>query len=283
MTSKVTLRRQELASSLSVELRRSSGCRHSDPESYLSSDRNRNFSGVGGKIASKLFSHYPEIVFGFSTKKDGDMSWKEGSSKTRKNRELFFKKLGINPENVISMYQPHDNRMKIVSAKEKSKKIKGVDGLITNKAEIFLQITVADCIPIFLYDAKAGIIAIAHAGWKGTAKNVASKTVKGMEKIGSNPQDIIVFLGPSIKQSCYDVSAERYALFKKWGSQAVRVRNGKYFLDLPNIVISQLKKESILEKNLEVSPLCTSCNKDFYSHHRDKKIEGLMVGVIGRR
>ena len=235
------------------------------------------------KIASKLFSPYPEIVFGFSTKKDGDMSWKDGNLKTRRNRELFFKKLGINLENVISMYQPHGNRVEIVSAKEKGKKIEGIDGMVTGEKGVFLQVAVADCVPIFFYDPIGKNVAIAHAGWKGIVKNIVHETVKAMVEIGSKPKDIIVFLGPSIKQSCYDVPAERYALFKKWGSRVARARNGKYYLDLPGIIASQLKKTGILEKNLEVSPICVSCDKDFYSNHRDKKIEGLMVGVIGRK
>lgn len=236
-----------------------------------------------GKITSRLFSHYPEIVFGFSTKKDGDMSWKDGSPKTRQNRELFFKKLGINSKNVISTHQPHGNRVEIVSAKEKGKKIEGVDGLITSEAEIFLQVAVADCVPIFFYDPIRKNVAIAHSGWRGTAKNIAGETVKEMKNIGSLPKNIIVFLGPAIKQPCYDIPRDRYVLFKKWGSQVVKAKNGKYYLDLSSVIENQLKKTGVQGKNIEVSPVCTSCSRNFYSNHRDRKIEGLMVGVIGRK
>ena len=235
------------------------------------------------KIVSKLFSRYPEIVFGFSTKKDGDMSWKEGGEQTRRNRARFFKKLAINHENVVSMFQPHGNSVKVVFAKSKGKKIKEVDGLITDEAGVFLQVTVADCVPIFFYDSIEGNTAIAHAGWKGVNKNIAAKVIKEMKKIGSHTENILVFLGPSIKQECYDVPLNRASLFEKWGNRATIRRGGKYYLNLSYVIINQLRKTGIKEKNIEVSLVCTSCNKNFYSNLRDGRIKGLMVGVIGKR
>lgn len=232
--------------------------------------------------ASEYFSDFSEILFALSNKKDGDMSWKEGDKATKKNRKKFFDKIGIEEENIVSMHQPHGNKVAVVEIRDKGQKIQNVDALITREPDVFLQVTTADCVPIFLYDPTLKIIGVVHSGWRGTAKNIAGKIVKELIKLGSKPENIMVYLGPSIKKCCYDVPKDRLKYFSQWGSvYALEVEN-KSYLDLPGICREQLIKKGILLKKIVISPACTCCNNDCYSHHRDKKIEGLMVGIIGR-
>ena len=83
------------------------------------------------------------------------------------------------------------------------------DGLIINKKDTAIYLNFADCTPIILYDPINNIGAVSHAGWRGTAANIASKTVLKMkEKFNSNPEDIIALIGPCISFEHFETSDE---------------------------------------------------------------------------
>lgn len=142
------------------------------------------------------------------------------------------------------------------------------DGLIlkNNKDTIYLKF--ADCTPLIFYDEKNQIGAISHAGWRGTATKIATKTVKKMNKISnSSPEDIIAVIGPAISVCCYDVSNEvRDKLLA-----TVKDTTGLYLnrnVNLKKINARQL--EEIGVNKIDICPYCTSCNNDlFYSYRKE--------------
>jgi YfiH family protein len=152
--------------------------------------------------------------------------------------------------------------------------IVGVDGLMTNVPGIVLVTFHADCTPIYFYDKAKNVIALAHAGWRGTFMEIGKITINEMkEKFGSCPNDILVGIGPSICKSCFEVGSEVADMFTRkfhYSAQFITSSHtdpNKSFIDLWGINKQMLIDSGILEQNIELPDLCTKCNTDiFYSH-----------------
>ena len=134
-------------------------------------------------IKPYIFQKYPEIIFGFSTKIINsnnsafgfNLSLSVGDDKSivESNRSLFFNAIGLDKNSIAFQKQTHSDIINIVySSGNKGES----DALITNKKNLGLAITVADCTPIFIYDHKNKVIAGVHSGWRGTEKKILLKT-----------------------------------------------------------------------------------------------------------
>ena len=136
------------------------------------------------------------------------------------------------------------------------------DGVITT-GRVTLCVTVADCMPIYLYDRRSGSRGILHSGWKGTG--ILAQAVQALaECYESRPRDIHVTFGPAIGSCCYRVNPERARLFATlWGRKAVVEREGVPYLDL------QAANEAIVRSlglgGLEIVTDCTVCGGPFGS------------------
>lgn len=208
-----------------------------------------------------------------------------------KNYEILSEKLSLNLHDVVKTYQTHTSNIRYVTDDDKGKiydKTPGytdVDGLITDKKNIALSTLHADCTPIFFYDPIKKIIGMAHAGWKGTIKNIAGNMVqKFVENFYSNPQDILAVIGPSLGQCCFEVDkdvAEIILSIDMNYLQFMEARGMKYNFDLWEINKYILVNEGLKQENIEISELCTKCNNDlFFSHRGQKGKRGLMSGII---
>lgn len=217
-------------------------------------------------LQAKILTNYPEIIHFF-----GD-----------KNDTSSLLKLGIKLDNIITGEQVHGNQVVIIK-NEKTKFIKGIDGMITDKS-LILGIRTADCLPIFFYNPKKKIIAAIHAGWKGLYADIIENTVVSMKKLGSKPQNIKVAIGPHIKSCCYNVDYDRIENFKgkyKFRSDISEFRDGKNYLDLGKITFMQLVNSGMSPSNIEVFNICTSCDLRFWSFRRDKQNAQRMINFIG--
>ena len=155
-----------------------------------------------------------------------------------------------------------------------------VDGVITNKREIALATTSADCLCIVLYDYKKHVIANIHSGWRGTFKKIAQKgLLKMKEEFGCNPKDIFAFFMPAIRQCHFevedDVRSECRSIFSYTNKideiiKLGRVLNGIQKYNIDNILINEilLEEEGILKSNIYDSGLCTVCNSDKMNSRR---------------
>ena len=149
------------------------------------------------------------------------------------------------------------------------------DGLITDNKMLVPVVTVADCVPLFLYDSKNGVFAAVHSGWKGTG--IIGEAVRlAVEKYGSKPEDICVAIGPHIGSECYSIDENRKNYFlENFGECVTKLKNensdsiqktadGKllnYSLDLTKANLFVLKKAGIMEENITVATDCTCCSK----------------------
>ncbi len=114
--------------------------------------------------------------------------------------------LGWGEKGVVEAEQPHGHGVAVVGEGEMGNIVPNVDALMTVEPGVVLAIRVADCGPVWFYDARRGAIALAHSGRKGTEQNIVGETVRTMEAaFGCRPSDVAVFLGPCIRPPHYEV------------------------------------------------------------------------------
>lgn len=155
------------------------------------------------------------------------------------------------------------------------------DGIITVNKNLIPTVTVADCVPIYLYDPVTGVFGIVHSGWKGTG--IIADAIKLAEKnYGARSSDFSIVIGPHIHECCYIVNEERAMYFAENFSPdcvseleaGVTVDwnngNGKlYRLSLEKANLAALKKTGVSEENIYVSPDCTCCTPgEIYGSNR---------------
>ena len=153
--------------------------------------------------------------------------------------------------------------------------IVGIDGLMTNIPNIVLVAFSADCVPLFFYDQIKNVIALSHAGWRGTLMEIGKVTVNEMKTVfGCCPNDILVGIGPSICMKCYEIGSEVADLFiEKFSFSAgfivdSRTNPEKHHLDLWGMNKQILINAGVPEHNIELPDLCTKCNTDIFFSHR---------------
>ena len=236
---------------------------------------------------SSLIDSFRDLDHAFSTRLGGvspepynnlnlGMNVGDADENVFKNRDLFFRSINANQEQVASGIQVHGNRIKKI---EDPGLFDSTDGLITNKKNIVLVIKTADCIPVLLYDSGHHVIAAIHAGWRSVTQEILPKSVKIMRSdYGSKPEEINCAIGPSIRSCCYEVQRDVSDQFP--GKSIVR-RNDRLFLDLVKVIKSQMLNSGILPENIDDSVTCTCCHeKLFYSYRRDGAQSGRMMMAV---
>ena len=196
--------------------------------------------------------------------------------------------LDIEEVNIIHLRQIHSNHIEIIDKNiENYSSIIGKegDGLITNISNLALMTYHADCVPIYFIDTNKKKIGLAHGGWRGSFDNISGKMVETFIKnFNTDPQDLLVGIGPSIGPCCYEVSRNLGEDFlKKYRSfnEIIIKKQNKVYLDLWRLNYLQLKSAGVLENNIINSKACTSCNVDeFYSYRRENGTQERMVAVI---
>lgn len=155
------------------------------------------------------FISHQNIYLGISNKKDGPMK------SSLENRFLFFKNKGLADKNTISAGLADSNKVIVVDDIDTSQRIENCDALITNQSQYLLTITVADCLPIYFYDKNKNIIALAHAGWRGVLLNITQAVIDVfLNHYDSNLEDLEVYIGPHIKDCCFEVKNDVLNQFK---------------------------------------------------------------------
>ncbi len=238
-------------------------------------------------LKADCFQNRSAIQFGMSTRLGGvsaepmgmNLSFSVGDAEenVQRNRELFFGALAIRPDELATQVQIHSGNVRVVS---QPGNYPDCDAMITNQHRVFLCVSVADCVPIFLFDEKKMVVAGIHAGWRGTKAGIVSNTINLMKnEFGSDPAKIIAFIGPSASLCCYEVGEEVASQFEP---KFVSRRDGKTFLEIKSANAAELIRSGVLASSIEVSPLCTISETDLlHSYRRDGDRSGRMMGVIG--
>ena len=185
----------------------------------------------------------------------------------------------------VSLKQIHSDTIHLIEAPP-LERLSG-DALITDSPNVLLSIRTADCLPVFFVSTNPKAVAAVHCGWRGTNKGLVQKVVKTMARtLGIRPDSLVVALGPSIEQMCYEVGDDVKSSFpnQKTASRFFRPcpdRRGKYFFDLKGINRYQLLDAGVEDKNIYSVDCCTRCDKNFFSYRRDTDETGRMINFIG--
>lgn len=247
-------------------------------------------------IKPKCFDKY-SLVAGVTSRiggvsKDGyssfNMGFGSGDNKTSviKNRDILYNYLNSDDKHFVYGKQVHGKEIKIIKESDfgsgafsEEDAIQGIDGMITNHKGIFITIQTADCMSVFIYCPKKNVIALLHAGWKGTKLNIISYCVSLMkEQFDCNEEDLVVYLGPSISGNHYEVGKEFLGFFS---DEVLNQKNDKIYLDLVKANKLNCIRSNILKQNVFCDNFCTfSDRNNFYSYRRDGKHTGRMLSYF---
>ena len=151
---------------------------------------------------------------------------KLGSTDAAYNRDRFFNSIGIASSFVVSAELVHGSAVEVVTGHHAGKVIARVDGLVTSESGIFLSVTTADCLPIFLFSSGHNALGILHAGRQGIARGIIKNAALLMyEKFGISPKSISVGIGPGICQKHYEVKNDVLEPFENYPDAVKRLRD----------------------------------------------------------
>lgn len=201
------------------------------------------------------------------------------------NRRRLAEAMDTSTGGFIFPEQVHGKNIQIINSREDlMKDIKATDGLITQIPGICISVLTADCVPVIFFDPKVGVVGVAHAGWRGTVKNISGKMIERfVEEFNSNPSDILAGIGPSIGPEVYEVGTNVIeAVQDQFGDNAKYLLqakgNRKASLDLWKANRLQLKEKGVPENNIETAAICTYTHyKQFFSARKS----GIECGRFG--
>lgn len=227
-----------------------------------------------------LFDQFKDLHLSFSLKTAGDL---RVQLPTESPFQEYVHSLGISADDVVLMNQVHEATVVDVDATDRGSLILGVDGLVTKEKNLFLGVRTADCVPVFVYDQKNGVIGVAHAGWKGIKSGVIEKLIENAMHLGAQVENMYIAIGPHIGVCCYQVLPERAQQFLPDYPQSIIKQEDKTYLDLGQIVYTKAHSLGIAPHHFDAPIACTSCQSDrYFSYRKDtKETFGEMVGLIG--
>ncbi len=196
-------------------------------------------------------------------------------ARVKENRLISFRALGCKPESIFDVWQVHSADVVCARAPRPfDESYRQADIILTDRPEVTLFMRFADCVPIFIYDPRKAVIGVAHAGWMGTLRDVATVTVNAMRaQYNSNPADIIACIGPSIGPDHYEVGADVILqVMQKFGDESDRVlisNNGKIHFDLWKTNSLLLERAGV--GRVDIAGICTACHTDDWFSHRAEK------------
>ena len=257
-------------------------------DKYLESIKNNELP----IITFRSFEKFDGVTHGFTTRLGGvskgifssmNLSFQRGDNyeDVMKNYEIIADYIGYPVNKFVASHQTHTTNIRVVTENDCGKGIiferdyEDIDGLVTNVPGIVLFTYYADCVPLYFFDEKNRVIALAHSGWKGTVGKIGKVMVEKMcAEFGSRPDDIFCAIGPSICQNCYEVSGDVAEEFMRnfseneWKSFIKDGRPGKYQLNLWEANRKIFLEAGILEAHIENREICTCCNKERLFSHR---------------
>ncbi|MDQ3386402.1 MAG: polyphenol oxidase family protein [Actinomycetota bacterium] len=148
------------------------------------------------------------------------------------------------------------------------------DALVTRRKGVPLVVGVADCVPVAIVGGEE--IGMVHSGWRGTLEGISGKAVAEITGAEVAASEVRAYIGPCIRECCYEVSEELVAAFVEQFGEGVA--SGRY-LSLPEAIRRDLASVGV--EDIADLGLCTGCRPDlFYSHRKEKPVTGRNLAAI---
>lgn len=268
--------------------------------SFLTHERN----GLMWLAASHL-EDCAGVLHGFSTRQGGvsnspfhtlnlGIGRGDAQEAVEENYRRFCAAIGTDVQCTVLSNQVHGDNVLMVTADDAGKGLwrprdYQADALITNVPGLALTVFSADCGTALLYDPFTRSVGAVHAGWRGVANGILSKTVSEMGRCyGTRPENLLVALGPCIGPCCFetdgDVPEAMYAAFGAQAEPFITRQGAKYHVDLRGLNRLWLLRAGVSAGQIQVCELCTACRPDlFWSHRKMGQRRGAQVAQIALR
>jgi len=193
----------------------------------------------------------------------------------QENYRRLAEAVGFDLQKLVLTWQIHSDIVRQVTAADANgidhRNYPQCDALITNDPGTALFVFTADCTPILLQDPVTGAVGAIHAGWRGTAADIAGKTVAAMiDAYGCNPENIRAAIGPNIGPCCFETDRDvPDAMIQLLGEKAfphIRQQGSKYYVNLKQINALLLHRQGVSQ--IDISTHCTACRPDLFWSHR---------------
>lgn len=183
------------------------------------------------------------------------------------NRVRLAAAIGLGADRVVWMNQVHSDRVQVVN-EPRDTAFDDTDALVTSTPRLALAVVTADCVPVLMADARAGVAAAVHAGRVGAQRGVVARAVEAMLALGAQPDDISAVLGPAVSGRNYEVPAAMADDVEAAlpGSRTTTAA-GTPGLDLRAGIACQLKQLGVTA--IDIDPRCTVDDSTLFSHRRD--------------
>lgn len=262
----------------------------------------KTFENGGRYYVSPQLSICPSVGHAFFTREGGVSSGIYESLNFRftgddaqralaENYRIAAEEIGGRYDDVARTCQKHTDIVGVVTTRQGGFRQVGApdgcDALITNVPGVVLCGFYADCQLILLYDERNHAIAAVHAGWRGVANRILTKTIEKMgREYGTQPRNIIAAVGPSICRRCFETDDDvKEALFEVYEDQVPDYfykEGSKWHIDLKMLTYSSFIRLGVLPYNIDISNLCPCCGDQhlFWSHRRQGQERGVHAGMI---
>ncbi|WP_072385626.1 peptidoglycan editing factor PgeF [Hyphomicrobium sp. CS1BSMeth3] len=228
--------------------------------------------GARGRIAHGFFGRQGGVSEGIYAALNCGLGSKDARDMVGENRRRVAQHLGVAPAHLLTAHQHHSADAVVVTEPWTFDTMPKADALVTATPGIALGALAADCAPVLFADAEAGVVAAAHAGWKGALHGVLESAVATMERLGARRARIAAVLGPCIGPTAYEVGPEFEANFIAQSSEYKRFferpsAGARPYFDLPAFVLHRLGAMGL--GAVESQTRCTyGHSDDFFSYRR---------------
>ena len=235
-------------------------------------------------VRFQTFERLGVAVASFSEKSDGDCCHRgDVPGVAAENRDRVCGLCGVNARDLVCAQQVHGTVVACVGEQDRGRGTRPegsafptTDGMVTNVPGLPLAVFVADCVPVYLFEARLRVGGLVHAGRAGTLLNIVGEAFTVLTRVyGTRAGDIHALIGPSAGPCCYEVTEEMAGAFERAGG----IRQGRH-LDLWETNALQLAAAGVPRSQISVTGCCTICSGRFYSyrsHDPDGRNMALMV------
>jgi YfiH family protein len=227
------------------------------------------------RIRHTFFTRSGGVSQGVYASLNGGVGSNDAPAKVTENRARMAAALGVKPNHLLTAYQIHSPDVVVADQPWSQANRPRADAIITRTPRLAIGVSTADCGPLLMAEAEAGVIGAAHAGWRGALTGVIEATVAAMETLGAKRSRIVAALGPTIRQPNYEVGPEFVARFLAADADnsrffAASERAGHAMFDLAGYIADRVQCAGIA--NFEDLGLCNYAEPErFFSYRRTTK------------
>jgi purine-nucleoside/S-methyl-5'-thioadenosine phosphorylase / adenosine deaminase len=206
------------------------------------------------------------------------------TARVEANRARALQRLRMAPASLCTVRQVHGAAVVHTRAPQPNRPSVEADGLVTDRSYITLGVLSADCAPVLLADAEAGVIGAAHAGWRGALAGVIEATVEAMIRLGAARDRVIAAVGPCIAQPSYEVGPELLARFTAEDPTcadlfAQSAGSDRLLFDLNGYVLRRLARAGVEQRTALPDDTHADAAR-FFSARRTRQAGGERFGLM---